>query len=172
MRCVRSHTLARTVAAAQLRPHRPAVRSIKMDIKYAEQYGETLFDYAFDMLFKRETRGVNHAEFIFVRLSELIKEYEKLKPWFLKNVRSTLEGKWLDLATEIKRPQGYVPEELIEYIAHVMKWSEFEEIALFELEKHKGDEIYLINRNLPSSILKALDSNWEDREFYKSLGGG
>ena len=143
-----------------------------MDIEYAEGYGETLLDYAFDMLFKRETCGVNHAEFIFVRLSDLLKEYEKLKPWFLKKVRSTLEGNWSNRAAEIKRPKDYAPEELVEYIAHVMKWSEFKEMALSELEKHKGNKIYLMNRNLPSSILEALDENWEDREFYKSLGGG
>ena len=142
-----------------------------MDIEYAEQYGETLLDYAFDMLFVRETCGVNHAEFIFVRLSDLLKEHDKLKPWFLKKLNGTIEGKWSNLAVEVKRPQGYMPSELVEYIAHVMKWPEFKEISLNELEKHKGDEIYMINRNLPGSILEALESNWEDRYFYKSLGG-
>ncbi len=141
-----------------------------MDIEYAEQYGETLLDYAFDMLFLRETCGVNHAEFIFIRLAEFLEEFKDLKPWFLENLRGTMDGSWPNLATQTKRPHCYLPEELVEYIAHVMKWPEFKEIALNELEKHKGDEIYLINRNLPTSILEALDSNWEDKEFYKSLG--
>lgn len=143
-----------------------------MDIEYAEQYGETLLDYAFDMLFKRDTCGLNHAEFIFVRLSELLNEYDDLKLWFLNNVKSTLRGTWPNLVKEHKRPRGYVPEELVEYIAHVKNWQEFNEIALSELEKHQADEIYLKSRNLPSSILEALDRNWEDRDFYKSLGGG
>ena len=143
-----------------------------MDIEYAEHYGETLLDYAFDMLFVRETSGVNHAEFIFIRFAEHLKEYENQKPWFLAKLKTTMESDWSNLTADAKRPQGFVPEELVEYIAHVMKWPEFEENALKELEKHRGDEIYLNNRNLPSSILKALDSNWEDREFYKSLGGG
>ena len=107
-----------------------------------------------------------------MRLSELLNEYDDLKPWFLNNVKRTLEGTWPNLVQESKRPQGYVPEELVEYIAHVMNWPEFNEIALRELEKHKGDEIYLKSRNLPCSILEALDRNWEDRDFYKSLGGG
>ncbi len=143
-----------------------------MDIEYAEQYGETLLDYAFDMLFIRETCGVNHAEFIFVRLAELLDENKSLKPWFLENLSITMEGSWPNLGAQTKRPHGYVPEELVEYIAHVMNWPEFKEIALIELEKYKGDEIFLLNRNLPSSIIEALDSNWEDKDFYKSLGGG
>jgi len=140
-----------------------------MDIEFAEQYGETLLDYAFDMLWQRETCGVNHAEFIFVRLSEHLKEYPELKHWFLAGVEKNLSETWRNLAIAPKRPIGFIPSELIEYIANVTKWAELEKLSLLELEKHKGDDIYLSGRNLPSSILEALKSDWEDIDMYPSL---
>ena len=140
-----------------------------MDIEFTEQYGETLLDYAFDMLWLRETCGVNHAEFIFVRLSEHLKEYPELKHWFLSGVEKNLTGVWPNLGTVQKRPVGFFPDELIEYVAHVTKWNEFAKISHSELEKHEGDDIYLSGRNLPSSILEALKEGWEDIDMYPSL---
>lgn len=140
-----------------------------MDIEFAEQYGEALLDYSFDMLWRRETCGVNHAEFIFVRLANLLKEHAGLKQWFVKNLDSTINNEWLNLVNEKQRPNGFMPCELIEYIAHVMKWHEFEERAIAELEKHRDNQIYLMSRNLPASILEALKDDWEDIDMYESL---
>jgi hypothetical protein len=140
-----------------------------MEIEYAKKYGEILFDYAFDMLFLRETSGVNHAEFIFVRLTEHLQEYAELKGWFLDNVLSTIARESPILAEEKIRPLGFVPEELIEYVAHATKWSEFKQIAQAELQKHKHDTVYLNNRNIPNSVLAALEESWEDIDFYPSL---
>jgi len=140
-----------------------------MNSEYAIDYGETLLDYAFDMLMKRETCGVNHAEFIFVRTTEHIKEYPELKEWFIGKLKSTLENNWLNVGAETQRPIQFIPRELVEYIAHITRWDEFKHIALKELEKHKNDQAYLMNRNLPSSILEALETDWEDVEFYPSL---
>jgi len=140
-----------------------------MEIEYAEKYGETLLDYAFDMLFLRETSGVNHAEFIFERLAKLLEEHKALKQWFIKNVESTIALVSPSISTEKSRPLGFVPEELIEYIAHATMWPEFKQIAEAELERHREDKVYLNSRNLPNSMLAALDEKWEDLDFYPSL---
>ena len=140
-----------------------------MELEYAQEYGETLLDYSFDMLWKRSTCGVNHAEFIFVRLAKHLDEHPALKGWFLSNVDSTFSGNWFNLARETTRPKGFVPSELVEYIAHVMRWPELREMAECELLKRQDDQIYLMSRNLPSSILEALEDEWEDIDFYRSL---
>lgn len=140
-----------------------------MDIEYAEKYCDALLDYAFDMLWRRETCGVNHAEFIFVRLAQFMADDVQLRDWFLKNVKSTLEGGWPDIASENRRPRGYIPSEVVEYIAHVKRWPEFERVALSELDKHRNDQVYLMGRNLPASILDAMEDAWEDRDMYESL---
>jgi len=163
-----SATLSKPGAHLQF-PLNVTLEVIKLNKQYSIEYGETLLDYAFDMLMLRETCGVNHAEFIFVRTTEHLKEYPELKGWFIGKLKSTLENNWLNVGAETKRPNGYIPGELVEYIAHTMKWKELKEIALNELEKHKNNQVYLMDRNLPSSILEALENDWEDIEFYPSL---
>ena len=140
-----------------------------MKLEYAQEFGETLLDYAFDILWIRSTCGVNHAEFIFVRFAEHLKDYPALKGWFLKQLKSTLDRKWLNLAEETKRPKDFLPSEIVEYIAYVTRWPEFRDLASIKLSEMSDDQAYLMNRNLASSILKALDNEWEDVDFYRSL---
>ena len=103
------------------------------------------------------------------RLAKLLEEHKALKQWFIKNVESTIALVSPSISTEKSRPLGFVPEELIEYIAHAIKWPEFKQIAEAELERHREDKVYLNSRNLPNSMLAALDEKWEDLDFYPSL---
>ncbi|WP_196158673.1 hypothetical protein [Reinekea sp. G2M2-21] len=101
-----------------------------MEIEYAKEYGETPLDNAYDMLWVRSTCGCNHAEFIFVRFSEHLTEHPDLKTWFLDELKVTLSKDWLHLAKETKRPAGFIPSELADYIAHVTRWPEFKKWPL------------------------------------------
>lgn len=132
-------------------------------------YLETLLDYIFDILYVRNCWGVNHAEFMFVQVARLLRRYPDLKPWFLHCVEHTVSSSIVFSPETTARPEHFVAEELIEYIAHATRWVEFQEIAL-AMQGNPQDQ-WKANplRTWSATLLSALQDDWEDRDMYSSL---
>lgn len=140
-----------------------------MDEECAREYLSILLDYAYDLLHVHQL-GVNHAEFIFCRVWQVLNSHTTLKVWFMGLVENTVLGPEISLADMKKRPEWFVDEDLVAFISHMSRWEEFREIA--ERRKaflrEKGGCIG--SRDISDSILESLSDDWEDSEFYETIG--
>ncbi|MDO8332099.1 MAG: hypothetical protein Q7T36_16665 [Fluviicoccus sp.] len=142
-----------------------------MEIEAAKKYVGVLLDYQFDLLHTQQW-GLNHAEFLFIKATEFILEHPPLKSWILGLIEITLKEHFGTSLPGGSRPKDYVPEDYIWYLIHATRWNEFYNIA----ESLKGTPVDLWTSNLittsSSTILAALDDDWEDQEFYESFQRG
>lgn len=105
--------------------------------------------------------GVDWAEGSFFDVVRLLREEKDLKPYFLDRVRATM----LSPAPGQLEP-GTVPPELIELVAHELRWPELLEIARLRIDKvFRGDATLAVG-DIAWHLPKAYDDAWEDREFY------
>lgn len=118
-----------------------------------------------NQLFAVGDYGVNHIEFLFIGVRNLLEE-DKLvrKVFFDELMRSTngLLSSDYDLVADID-------SDLLCYLAHTTRWSEF-----YEFVEHR-QQIISIQRevryikDLSDAIQEALQPNWEDADFYNKI---
>ena len=109
--------------------------------------------------------GVDRAESSFFDVVGLLREERSLKAYFLERVRTTL-GKRNAGSLE---PRA-VPKELIELIAHELRWREIESLARRRVDLFFHGDPLLAVGDIACSISAAFKDDWEDREFYKRYG--
>lgn len=106
--------------------------------------------------------GVNHAESIFFDIIRLLRQESELKPYFLEKVARTFSS------PDVGRPHsGIVPRELIELVAHELRWAELRELARLRITNLFGGNTTLAIGDIANSINDAYSDNWQDREFYE-----
>lgn len=115
--------------------------------------------------------GVNSAEHAFFAVIDLVSEHPALKPELLERIAIALQQSDPGLLNE-----GMLPRELIELIAHEMRWEEIHTLAEQRVrDKFHGDWSFAIS-DIAQHILKAESDDWEDREFYQryhaAIGSG
>lgn len=131
----------------------------------AAEYLELILDYQFDLLDIKHKWGLNHAEFLFIKAAEVICDHDSLRPGVLKAVAQTLQN--INEHQELKqRPPAHIPVDFIWFLVHWTRWEEFNDMAV-NLRKLPED-VWCSNLITRSSdeLLRALESDWEDREFY------
>jgi hypothetical protein len=140
-----------------------------MELNEGKRYLNVLLDHVFDLLYVH-CFGVNHAEHVFVQIWKLLaNENDNLKSWFFEQVRKNLLCDDKDV-TKIKvRPEGFIDDDLICFLAHATKWDEFKDIA--EERASKLNELKTLNdtHDISIRLLEALKDEWEDRDFYYSF---
>ena len=107
--------------------------------------------------------GVNAAESTFFDVVRLLRiQGPEARNHFVDRVRATLESREPgDLIA------GAVPVELIELVAHELRWPELKVVAEERLQRFfRGDRTLAIG-DVAASIGSAYDDNWRDREFYE-----
>jgi hypothetical protein len=106
--------------------------------------------------------GVNTAEHAFFAVIDLVREHPVLKQDLLDRVAITLRQSDPGLLNE-----GMVPRELIELVAHEMRWDELRELAEQRVrDKFRGDWSFAIG-DISRGIVEAQSDSWEDRDFYQ-----
>lgn len=110
--------------------------------------------------------GIDRVEATFFEVVQLLREELGLREFFLEVAEKTLEKRdasGLD--------SGDVPRELMELIAHELRWPELKVMAKHRVDRFfHGDDLLAVG-DIASSILLAYDDNWPDREFYKRYEG-
>lgn len=140
-----------------------------MENEAAKKYLSALLDHVFDLLYVRFF-GPNHAEHIFLQICKVLREREGLRGWFVDEVRTAVMSEKTVSAGVRVRPSWHVDDDLIFFLAHVLQWDEFREIAISRarmLEDTKRPA--LGSRDFSELLLNSLEPDWEDREFYESL---
>jgi hypothetical protein len=106
--------------------------------------------------------GVNRAESTFFEVIQLLREEPSLREYFLEMIGRTLEKRdasGLD--------SGDVPRELIELVAHELRWPELYSMAERRLIKYFHSDASLAVGDIASSLPLAYEESWPDREFYE-----
>ena len=101
-------------------------------------------------------QGVSTSDFEpdFVKVVEFVKGHEDLRSEFTREIRRMIEG------------EAPVPEELLTFCIHALRWPELKKIA---------ENAYETRQDLPAKmfltdVLDAFSDNWKSTELYKYFG--
>ena len=130
-----------------------------MDIYYAKKLLDIYIENVRNILCAGF--GVNHAETALFDVIRFLREEPLLKQYFLKRVESTFSMPDVG-SLEV----GMVPGDLIELVAHELRWPEFLELAKNRVKIFFHGDITLAAGDVSSSIRNAYSNEWADREFY------
>lgn len=106
--------------------------------------------------------GVNWAESAFFDVVRLLRQNEALKEYFLLKVEATFE-----LRVPNQPSSGAIPFELIELIAHELRWPQILELAQGRVDKFFNDNHALAPNDIALRLSKAYEDNWSGREVYE-----
>lgn len=129
---------------------------------------DSVFDKLLTILIDNSSRillagfGLGWAESTFFDIVRLLRQEDSLKPIFLSKVRSTFAIPSLGGLTN-----GEVPAELIELVAHELRWPELLELARRRIEERFGGDMAFAAGDVARRLSEAYSDDWEDREFYR-----
>ncbi len=130
-----------------------------MDSDDAKRLLDILIENAARIL--RAGFGVNSAESAFFSVIELMKTMPELKPYFLDHAAHTLGADDPGMLNK-----GRVPEELLELVAHELRWEEMQDLAEDRIHKRFGGDVNRALGDVSRRIIDANSRTWPDREFY------
>lgn len=130
-----------------------------MDISFATKLLDVLVENALRIL--AAGFGVNWAESSFFDVVRLLKQQEDLKGHFLERVRATFA-----MRAPGRLDPGTVPIELIEVVAHELRWPELQKLAHERIEKFFSGDTMLAVGDIAHRLPEAYEDDWQDREFY------
>ncbi len=106
--------------------------------------------------------GVDWAESSFFAVIRLLRREKYLKGYFLEKVSIAFDFR----DPSCSEAEAIMPMELIELVAHEMRWTELQELAWKRINKYfKGDMSFAAG-DISYRIFEAYDDNWSDKDFY------
>ena len=105
--------------------------------------------------------GLNCVESTFFEVVELLKEYSDLKAEFMSKVEVAMAA--VDVGILVSEIPSH---ELIELVAHEMRWMEILECAEMRIRSRFHGDRSLAVGDIATSVIEAYNDNWPDREFY------
>lgn len=127
-----------------------------------------LMDEAYLVLY-RDDLGVNHAEHLFQRVLDILKEDADAREWFLRrSAEEIISGpQAFCLPFPTRRPADFVDDALMCYVAHATRWKEFAEACRVRMLSKAYLEKFSGCCDFADDVMKALSDDWEDRDFYR-----
>ena len=118
-----------------------------------------------NQLFAVGDYGVNHIEFLFIGVRNLLEEDEVVRKIFfdelMKSINESLSSDH-DLVADID-------SDLLCYLAHTTRWPEFYEFVERRQEVIISRKKIRYSKDLSEAIQEALQLHWEDVEFYNKI---
>jgi hypothetical protein len=118
-----------------------------------------------NQLFAVGDYGVNHIEFLFIGVRNLLEEDEVVRKIFfdelMKSINESLSSDH-DLVADID-------SDLLCYLAHTTRWPEFYEFVNRRQEIVSSRKKIRYSKDLSEAIQEALQLHWEDVEFYNKI---
>ena len=118
-----------------------------------------------NQLFAVGDYGVNHIEFLFIGVRNLLEEDEVVRKIFfdelMKSINESLSSDH-DLVADID-------SDLLCYLAHTTRWTEFYEFVEYRQQVINSQKKVRYVKDLSDVIQEALQPNWEDAEFYNEI---
>lgn len=131
-----------------------------MDRESSKELFEILVDNSKRVL--RAGFGLNQVESTFFDIIELLQNNSSLKEDFLASARISMEARDPGVLDA-----GILPKELIELVAHEMRWTEIRSLAEMRLQSMFSGKRELAAGDIALSVMDAFDDDWPDREFYR-----
>jgi hypothetical protein len=133
-----------------------------MKLEHAEKLLEILVENSMQIL--RFGFGLDNVESTFYEIVDLLRSNPNLKRSFLAMVRITM-----DSDEPGRLDAGMAPRELIELIAHELKWDEIRFLSQERIRNKFNGDRNIAQGDIAESVIDAFDECWPDREFYKRL---
>ena len=118
-----------------------------------------------NQLFAVGDYGVNHIEFLFIGVRNLLEEDEVVRKIFFDELMKSINGLLRsdhDLVADID-------SDLLCYLAHTTRWPEFYEFVKRRQEIVSSRKKIRYSKDLSEAIQEALQLHWEDVEFYNKI---
>lgn len=106
--------------------------------------------------------GIGPAESTFFEVVKLLRSHEDLKPYAIELISSVMASRNGGTTKDCR-----MPSELVELLAHEMKWGEFNDLAEERIQNLFGGDRELAISDLSFHVLEAVRDDWEDRHFYR-----
>jgi len=111
--------------------------------------------------------GVNAVESLFFDAVDLLRVHPTLKGHILLRIADSFAAPDPGLLDG-----DMVPRELIELIAHELRWKELRQFSTQRvLNRFRGDWGLAVS-DISMTVLEAFSNEWEDRVFYKRYSEG
>lgn len=118
-----------------------------------------------NQLFAVGDYGVNHIEFLFIGVRNLLGEDEVVRKIFFNELMKSTNGS-LDLDHDLV---AEIDSDLLCYLAHTTRWSEFYEFVEHRQQVISSQTEVRYVKDLSDGIQEALQPNWEDADFYNEI---
>ena len=118
-----------------------------------------------NQLFAVGDYGVNHIEFLFIGVRNLLEEEQVVRKIFFDELMKSTTGLLssdYDLVAEID-------SDLLCYLAHTTRWPEFYEFVEHRQQVINSQKKIRCVKDLSDVIQEALQPNWEDADFYNKI---
>ena len=121
-----------------------------------------------NQLFSVGDYGVNHVEFLFIGVRNLLEEDNEVRKVFFNELMKSvnqidnLDTPYDGLITDID-------SDLLCYLAYTTHWPEFYEFVKCRKEVLNNQKKIRYSKDLSDVIQDALQPNWEDVDFYNNI---
>jgi len=118
-----------------------------------------------NQLFAVGDYGINHIEFLFIGVRNLLEEDKVVKKVFFDELMRSTNGL---LSSNYDLVAG-IDSDLLCYLAHTTRWSEFYEFVEHRQQVLSSQTEARYVKDLSDGIQEALQPNWEDADFYNQI---
>lgn len=121
-----------------------------------------------DQLFTVDDYGVNHIEFLFIGVRNLLEEDEAVRKVFFNKLAKSING----LDDSHKSHDDLIADidpDLLCYLAHTTRWPEFYEFVEHRRQAINSQKKVKYAEDLSDVIQEALQPHWEDADFYNKI---
>ena len=118
-----------------------------------------------NQLFAVGDYGVNHIEFLFIGVRNLLEEDEVVRKIFFDELMKSING----LLSSDHDLVADIDSDLLCYLAHTTRWPEFYEFVERRQEVITSRKKIRYSKDLSEAIQEALQLHWEDVEFYNKI---
>ncbi|MGP4118934.1 hypothetical protein ACT3N8_03820 [Psychrobacter aquimaris] len=118
-----------------------------------------------NQLFAVGDYGVNHIEFLFIGVRNLLEEDKVVRKVFFDELIRSTNG----LLSSDYGLVADIDSDLLCYLAHTTRWSEFYEFVEHRQKIINSQKEVRYVKDLSDVIQEALQPNWEDADFYNKI---
>ena len=121
-----------------------------------------------NQLFAVGDYGVNHTEFLFIGVRNLLEEDKEVRKAFFNELAKSINGSD-DSHKSYDALVADIDPDLLCYLAHTTCWPKFYEFVKQRQEIINSQKGSRYSKDLSDVIKEALQSDWEDVAFYNKV---
>lgn len=121
-----------------------------------------------NQLFTVGDYSVNHIEFLFIGVRNLLEEDEAVRKIFFDNLMKSV-NRVVESEKRHSDSIANIDADLLCYLAHTTRWPEFDEFVEHRQQAINSQKKVRYVKDLYNVIQEALQPNWEDTGFHNKI---